>query len=340
MNSWGSYPSIFNLGHRAVRDLLNYPHVIEEKVDGSQFSFGLIELEREDPTGWVSEGFQLLVRSKGAIMLADAPEKMFARAVETAKRLRDEGLLHPGWTYRAEYLAKPKHNTLAYDRVPEGNLIVFDVSTGDNEWLDPAAKAEEAHRIGLECVPVLAIDRTGGETTLDTLRRIIDTTQSVLRGQLIEGIVVKPLVDLYGVDKKTLMGKFVSERFKEAHKQAWKVTSPNSGDILDQLIKTYAVEGRWMKAVQHLRDGGQLVDSPKDIGALLVEVQKDLGQEEKEDIQRKLWRWAWPHIQRGVCRGFPEWYKNDLLRKQFETDGGGMEVAISPIDTYSGIISE
>ena len=332
MSSWHSYPSIYNLGHRAVRNLLTVPHYIEEKVDGSQFSFGLIEV-RQDPMQQLAEGrepeWELVVRSKGAVMLADAPEKMFSKAVATAKRLASpEALaagvgLHPGWTYRAEYLAKPNHNTLRYDRVPTGNLILFDVSTGDNEWLDPIAKAQEAARIGLECVSTLwqwEPHYARPLTRLEDLRDILDHTQSVLGGQLIEGVVVKPLVELYGPDKKTLMGKFVSERFKEAHKHAWKVTSPNSGDILDRLAQTYTVEARWMKAVQHLREAGQLTDSPKDIGLLIPEVAKDLGMEEKADIQRVLWKWAWPHLQRAVTKGLPEWYKNELLRKQFETE--------------------
>lgn len=329
MDSWHSYPSIFNLGHRAVRDLLNFPHVVEEKVDGSQFSFGLFPITAEDYEAKTFYGepipvpgfglCSLRVRSKGAQMNPDAPEKMFTKAVASVKeRLH---LLHVGWTYRCEYLAKPQHNTLAYDRVPNGHLIGFDVSTGDSEWLDPHAKRQEFERIGLECVPVLGVSVSG----LETLRSIIDTTTSVLGGQLIEGIVIKPSVELYGPDKKTLMGKFVSERFREAHKQAWKETSPQSGDILDKLIKTYKVEGRWMKAAQHLREAGLLEDSPRDIPKLMIEVQKDTGKEEKEEIQKLLWKWAGPHIMRGIVKGLPEWWKNELLKKQFEgeADEGG-----------------
>lgn len=318
MSSWGSYSSIFSLGHRAVRDLLNHPHIVEEKVDGSQFSFGIF------PD--VAEGLHLRVRSKGAQMLVDAPEKMFAKAVDTVKTIRH--FLVPGWTYRGEYLAKPKHNTLAYDRHPTGHVIIFDIGTDDQVWLGPLEKRREAERIGLECVPLLHIDHTGGFTPLELLRNMIDTTTSCLGGQLIEGIVVKPTVELYGVDKKTLMGKFVSERFKEAHRHAWKETSPNSGDILERLAKTYTTEARWMKAIQHLREAGQLTDSPKDIGPLIQEVGKDLGQEEKEEIKRLLWKWAWPSVQRAVTRGLPEFYKNELLRRQFEDEAGGTPVAV------------
>ena len=230
MSSWTSYPSSFNLGHRAVRTLLDYPHVVEEKVDGSQFSFGMFRADDGD----LGPDYETRVRSKGAIMVTEAPEKMFNKAVETAKRICSPEAIaagvgaHPGWTYRCEYLAKPKHNTLAYDRHPVGHLIGFDVSTGDQEWLDPLEKLREFQRIGLECVPMLA--RGGGDTSaisMAQLRDILDTTRSVLGGQLIEGVVIKPFrCEVYGPDHKTLIGKFVSERFKEAHREAWKVTSP------------------------------------------------------------------------------------------------------------------
>ncbi len=36
MNSWHSYPSIYNLGHREVAEILKSPVNVEEKIDGSQ----------------------------------------------------------------------------------------------------------------------------------------------------------------------------------------------------------------------------------------------------------------------------------------------------------------
>lgn len=320
-----SYPSIYNLGHRAVRDLLTVPHYVEEKIDGSQFSFGVYhalspieELARGDAP------LELRVRSKGAEMIVDAPEKMFTKAVESVKERQH--LLNIGWTYRAEYLRVPKHNTLAYDRTPTGHLILFDVQTEKSEWLPYETKLTEAARIGLECVPLLFENRAPSvePTTLERFREIIDTTTSVLGGQKIEGIVIKQRGPdyLYGTDKKELLGKFVSEQFKEAHKSEWKKTSPASGDILVQLGKQYCHPGRWLKAVQHLREAGTLTDSPKDIGALLIEVQKDLGKECKEEIMRALWKWANPHVMRAATRGLPEWYKEQLLKQQFDTDPG------------------
>src|SRR5437899_3064493 len=109
MSSWHSYPNVYALGHRYVTDLLLDDVIVQEKIDGSQFSFGkYTDLEGKD---WMR------MRSKGAEINVLAPEKMFIKAVDYVYSIFDS--LTPGWTYRGEYLAKPKHNALAYDRVPK-----------------------------------------------------------------------------------------------------------------------------------------------------------------------------------------------------------------------------
>jgi hypothetical protein len=37
-----------------------------------------------------------------------------------------------------------------------------------------------------------------------------------------------------------------------------------------------------------------------------------------EEIMDRLYRFAWPHIRRKVTAGLPEWYKAELLRRQFD----------------------
>src|SRR6267154_6260155 len=198
-SSWHSYPSIFNLGHKAVQDLLKGPVNVEEKVDGSQFSFGRFEdnervggLLPNEAVFYDRPEYELKVRSKGAVMNIDAPESLFKEAVDTVKSLKD--LLHPNWTYRGECLKKPKHNALVYDRTPKGNVILFDVNTGDQEFLSYEDKRKEAERLGLEVVPLLF---TGMLEEIGAFRGFLETV-SVLGGQKIEGVVVKPLnYDLY-----------------------------------------------------------------------------------------------------------------------------------------------
>ncbi len=85
--SWHSYPSPKAMGHGMIKELLLDSVIVEEKLDGSQFSFGVFGAERE-----------LKCRSKASQINMFAPEKMFLKAVETAQKLAP--LLIEGWTYR------------------------------------------------------------------------------------------------------------------------------------------------------------------------------------------------------------------------------------------------
>lgn len=302
MESFNSYPSIYALGHKALQGLLDVPVLVEEKVDGSQFSFGVTE-----------DGLEVKVRSKGANLYVEAPEKMFKQAVATV--LDIEKALTPGWTYRAEYLSKPKHNALVYNRVPEKHLIIFDINDGHESYLGPEAKAEEAQKVGLECVPMLY---QGTELTLDVIRELLDT-ESVLGGQKIEGVVVKPLeYNLFGQDKKVLMGKFVSEAFKEVHAGSWKEGNPGQKDIIQRIGMRYQTQARWQKALMHLKESGVIEGNLKDIGHMMREVPEDILKEHKEEMMEELWQWAWPSIRRITVAGLPEYYKEELLKLQFD----------------------
>lgn len=294
-----SYPTVYALGHAAIADLLADPVLVEEKIDGSQFSFGMI-----DGT--------LQCRSKGQQLVVDAPEKMFSAGVQAALFLAPS--LQSGWVYRCEYLEKPKHNTLSYARVPAMNVILFDVQRdGDQLYLSPEGKREEAARLGLECVPLLYEGRVN---SLDELTAFLEW-ESCLGNTTIEGVVVKNY-SRFGRDKKALMGKFVSERFKEVHAGDWRERNPNAGDVVQRLIARYHTEARWQKAVQHLREAGTLEGSPRDIGMLIREIPADVRRECEEEIKAALFAWAWPQLQRAITAGMPEWYKLQLAQAAFE----------------------
>lgn len=309
--SWRSYPSIYALGHRAIADLLTVPVNVEEKIDGSQFSFGVFpELPNEGGYGG------LRARSKGAQLHIGAPERMFQQAIDVVKTLAPK--LIPGWTYRAEYLAKPKHNALAYDRIPRQHLILFDVnSEREEEYLTYESKAQVAADLGLDVVPLLF---TGRLEDASTLRGLFATT-SILGGQKIEGVVIKPSeTPLFGADKKLLMGKFVSEAFKEVRAKSWSENNSTRADVLEKIKARYRAPGRWAKAVQHLTEAGVLEGSPRDIRALMREVPADVLKECENEIKEDLFKWAWPQIARASCAGLPQWYKEELVKRQFEKE--------------------
>jgi len=303
MSEIHGYSSIYNLGHKAIEDLFVHPVIVEEKIDGSQISFGKINGE-------------MCARSKGATLNMIAPDGMFAQGCATINSLKD--MVNDGWIYRGEYLRTPHHNTLTYGRIPKDHIIIFDIDgTGGQEYLSPAAKRAEAYRLGLECVPVLY---SGIVDNPNILRSLLET-ESMLGGQKIEGMVIKPAnYDLFGRDKKVLMGKFVSEEFKEIHSKTWKDehATKGPGEIVQILTDALATPARWNKAVMHLREQGKIEDNPRDIGLLIPEIQADVLKECRELIAEKLFAWAWPQLKRNITHGMPEWYKQRLLEKQFE----------------------
>lgn len=298
-SSWHSYPEIYNLGHKAIVDLFEEDVLIEEKVDGSQFSFGLID-------------GAIKVRSKGREFPVNGSDKMFQLACNTVEKLASLGWLKEGWTYRGEYLSKPKHNSLTYDRVPVGHIILFDITTGHEEYLSYPEKKAVAEGMGLEVVPCLF---QGKIENVEQIRALLDRV-SILGGNKIEGMVIKNY-RRFTQQKKAMFGKYVTEEFKEIHRREWKNTNPTQGDIVTQISTDLKTPARWNKAIQHLRESGQLTDSPQDIGPLMKEIVADVLKECEDEIKTRLFNFAWPHISRGITRGVPEWYKQKLMDKQF-----------------------
>lgn len=301
--SWHRYPSIYALGHGAIKDLFMEDVIVEEKLDGSQFSFGVFTNQ---------EGVnELKCRSKGAVLNLVAPEKMFIQAVEAVRSV--EHLLTPNWTYRGEYLAKPKHNTLVYDRIPEKHIMIFDINTDHEKYLSKEEQQAECVRIGFESMPIIY---QGIMEELSIFRSFLDRI-SILGGAKIEGVVVKQY-KRFGADGKALMGKFVSEEFKEVHTGSWKERNPTPLGIIELLVNQYATPARYQKAVQHLKEDGKIEGTPRDIGSIIAECSKDIHKECAEEIKDKLFEFFWEKVRRGVTNQIPTWYKEQLLKQQFE----------------------
>jgi len=290
-----SYSSPFALGHKATEGLWDGTVWAQEKIDGSQFSFG-------------RRGDQLHCRSRNTDL--DSPVGMFKLAVETVARLGTE--LVDGYTYRGEFLAKPKHNTLAYDRAPAGHVILFDVDCGDQDYMLPPRARREAHRLGLEFAPICGVYRA--KQSLDDLRKLLNAT-SILGKQAVEGVVLKNYEQFDRNQKKVLMAKLVSADFQEAHASDWKQRNPSKSDIILLLIERYGTEARWRKAVQHLAEAGRLEHAPRDIGMLIKEVPEDILAEHEDEIKRALFGAFVKDLRRGWTRGLPEWYKRELAEQ-------------------------
>lgn len=296
--SWHSYPSPKVVGHAMIRDLLSDPVIVEEKIDGSQFSFGVFDGE-------------LKCRSKGAQLNLFAPEKMFLNGIESVKELQP--LLKEGWTYRCEYLQRPKHNVLAYSRVPNKHIIILDINDGHETYLSYSDKAAEANRIGLEVTPLLF---EGVITEPQTIRDFMGR-KSVLGGAKIEGVVIKNY-KRFTMDGKVQMGKFVAEEFKEIHNGDWRERHPKGNDIVQVLSDKFKSPARWNKAIIHLKERGLIKNEMSDLQHLFPEVVRDVKEECEAEIKDVLFEWAWENISRAVTGGLPQFYEEKLMKESLE----------------------
>jgi hypothetical protein len=295
-----SYSKVWAPGHHELDKLLPGPVVVQEKVDGSQFSFGNLKGEFH-------------ARSKGQqVGYGGNQEGMFQEAVRTADLIFRTGTLPEGMTLRCEFLQKPKHNTLTYGRVPYGHLAVFDVELEGQRLLAPKDVMAQVAPWKLEVVPLLyegLLERRELDQKLEEwLAR-----ESFLGGTRIEGVVIKNYSQ-YDSFLKPLMGKYVQESFKEQNRENWKAQS--HGSAIDRLISSFNKEAIWEKSIQHKRDEGVLLNAPQDIGMLIGEIKKDFEAEFGEMIRRKIFQEYFSDIERGVMRGFPEYYKKRLLAEQ------------------------
>lgn len=286
-----SFSNVVALGHKIVDGIMDGEITIEEKVDGSQISF------------MVKEG-NLFVRSKGQMIDIENPENMFKTAIEQIKTIAS--LLKEGWIYRGEYLEKPKHNTICYNRVPIKNIIIYDIDKADQCYLNHKEKKEEANRIGLEVVPLFYQGKLKNKDMRDLLKK-----ESILGGAKIEGVVIKNY-EMFSRDKKTLMAKLVNEEFKETHQVEWGKNNPKFKDVVSLIGEEMRNENRWHKAYIHLKEKGVIEENEKDISKIMKEVPIDILKEEEVYIKDKLFKYAFQDIIRIAGKGIPEWYKLKL----------------------------
>lgn len=292
-----AYPKLHNFGPRATLNA-DDQYVVEEKVDGSQFSFGVID-------------GVLRMRSKGAQIDIDHPPAIFLPAVQTVQVLHVGKQLRPGFVYRAEAVCKPKHNALTYSRTPNGGLVIFDIEDEQGNTLSYHDKKINAQAMGLEVVPALYL---GPAPSVEEFGELLQST-SFLGGVQIEGLVfkaVEPSFMVYGGQAMRYIVKYVREDFKEINGKNWKAENPGKKEALAAVISQLATEARWVKAVRHLEDEGLLEDSPRDIGKLVAEIQRDVLADSTEvgDLLVKAFA---KEIGKGVTAGFAQWYKDQLV---------------------------
>lgn len=293
------FPKILHIGDKAIHSLFDEEVEITEKLDGSQFGFGIINGE-------------LIVRSKGKEQNLDSPDRMFRLGVEYVKSI--EGQLTENAFYYGEYLEKPRHSTLAYDKVPRNNIALFAVNMG-GIFREYAFIEHEANRLKIDVMPLIYQGKSNPEHVLELVDGV-----SYLGGSQREGVVVKNYKEWQYLDRiyfPIMAGKFVTEKFKEVHNKDWAKNNTGKGKM-EMLLSQYKSEARWNKAIQHIKENGELEGSPRDIGNLIKEIRKDVVEEEKESIKAHLWALYGSDFQYAATNGFPQWYKEKLLKGEID----------------------
>jgi len=295
------FPKIFAIGTDYIRDIFKHNVEITEKLDGSQFVWGKFD-------------DKLCLRSKGTTLYPEHPEKMFSLGIEYISSIQDR--LPEGIIFYAEYLKTPSHNTLKYNRIPKNHLMLFGAADTTELFVSDYVQLQEyADLFDIECVPLIY---QGNVKSPDFLLGLMER-ESVLGGSHIEGVVVKNYTAKFllgGQPMPLMAGKFVSEKFKEVHR-GWEKKNTGKGKW-ETFKDSYKTEARWQKAVQHLAERGELTNSPTDIGNLLKEIKNDIAAEEMEIIKNFLWAEFGTEVLRHACGGFPEFYKQLLMKKSFE----------------------
>lgn len=270
----------------------------------SQFGFGKID-------GYLS------MRSKNKEIFSDSTQGLFDAAYKQIKRI--EHLIPDNTSFWAEYLSKPKHNVLKYNRIPTNHLMLFGMDMhSEPDW---TYSYDElcwwANEFEFDIAHLIYVGKIENpKRLLDFLHR-----ESYLGGPKIEGVVAKNWAKSIMIGDQYIWpvsGKYVAEKFKEKMGQRTKHFS--SGGKWEDYKQSFRTEARWRKAIQHLREEGRLLCEPKDIGPLLKEINQDLIAEHKEEIMEFLWKSYGKEVCRVATAGFPEFYKDWLLKSAFEEE--------------------
>lgn len=296
-----SYSKVYNLGHKCTQPLLQQvSFYFQEKIDGSQFSFML------------GEDGNIYYRSRGAKLYSGTDNKLFKKAVDWVDAHKDQ--LDVRCIYRGEAMMGKRHNHLTYETAPECGFVLFEIQDKESEDIVDFDFAKEvADSWGIPWAKHYFHYFIGGLSHFSSIREHMSNFEKSCLGGPTEGFVVKPTNFVPDLSGKRLAAKVVKEDFKENQQKTWKATHKGSAEIRVEIGSHYANEARFRKAVQHLDEANLLVNAPNDIGPLLKELNSDLVEEHEDEIKEKLWNWAKKDIIRNAARGFPEWYKKELL---------------------------
>lgn len=289
--TFGCHPKIYHYGDSHTYGIYSEGFIeIQEKIDGSQISWK------------IDQDYRIRIRSKGKEINKDDPRDGWGPAVAFLRSRIDTMIV--GVQYFGEYLSKPKHNCLKYDRVPRNHIVLFGVKEKGGGWFNHEQLSNEGEIMDLEVAPLLG-EFTGAIS--DAQVQSFIGTPSFLGGCNKEGVVIKNL-------SKGIFAKLVDPKFKEIIKSSRKVKQRHTPeDVLLELTKMLTTEARWNKAYQYLRDNGEITHTTKDIGPIVKRIHEDLLYEEQEFIKNYLFNVFGKNIFKNSVKNVHQWYKDKLI---------------------------
>ena len=201
------YPKIYYVGSKHTEgffspDARDNEIVIEEKMDGANFRFGVIDGQLR--VGSRHRDLTSVIRPDGSVDPNIANQ--FSRAIEYVLQRKD--LLHPGYVYFAEYMIP---HTLDYDWDHIPLLLGFDVlDTSTGRFLDYDAKIRAFRSANI--IPVPLVWR--GPLRDFTLSAYQNIPRSRYRNGSAEGLVIKDYSRQFFV-------KIVAPEFREENKKVF-----------------------------------------------------------------------------------------------------------------------
>ncbi len=304
------YPKVYDAMSNIMQNcgLLEGKIVVSEKYDGSQFR---IEVDREGTIRVGSKKVDELAIIEGDELTILKEQKMFLTAIQRVYELREnirktlnkyffnkEPLLTEVYLF-AEYLERQKHNVLVYGRVPKNNLVLFDIILVSNGMVRKVEKDDDgvwykhkvADEIGIEKEWIMY----EGEWKEGMLKEFLNK-ESSLGKEKVEGIIIKNYNKTYPVDMLStksyfgfhLVGKWVREDFKEKLNKEWNVKKKM--ESMQGIIEALLTEARLNKAIQHLKEEGKIQNEKRDLAHLIPEFIEDIIDEERQWIEKQLWK--------------------------------------------------
>jgi hypothetical protein len=203
-NAWflTKYQHVERLGHDDALGLLDGTVVVQEKLDGANFTVA------KHPTRGI-----IMASRNNVISVGGTPSTGFNGAIDYVLNhpgFNDIFSMHPDWVLRGEWLVR---HSINYAKEFMGKFYCFDVQDGNGAYIPVETYAPYLNAAQILMVPVLAtIDKP-------THDQLVEYTKGggYFGAEQKEGIVVKryDFVNKYG---RVTWGKLVAADFKEANK--------------------------------------------------------------------------------------------------------------------------